>query len=384
MKNNIRIQTLTRDDIEQLAKDNEARKWAVSFYLGIRGDRNFLSVANAALSEGEKKIEAEGQFGESDRKQIHQAFSEIEDELRHRRLTNRTQTIVMFFADDGRKSIYKLPAYIPTRLVVEKDFYVHPFIKSLEKYPRYCVVFLERDRARIFDLFWGEVEHRTEEIISEVPQRMNAARATNRGVDEGKIQNHIEVHINRHLKKVAQDVERFMDENRISYLVIASRRELIERFRGFLPKRLQKKIVGSYHTRTDQDIKNIQKRSLEVIADFEVEKEKKIIARIFEGRDREIPEVALGVEAVLSALYNYKIRTLLIGRNYQEAGFVCTNDHRLSLNQEACPVCSAIGEEVSDITDEIIEGAIKQKADIVHFQFDHEDFDRFGIGAILK
>ena len=384
MKNNIQIQTLTRDDIEQLARNNGAEKWAVSFYLGVRGDRNFLSVANAVLSEGEKKIEADGQFCESERKQIRQVFLKIENELRYRRLTDRTQTIMMFFADNGKKLIYKLPAYIPTKLIVEKDFYVHPLIKSLEKYPHYCVVFLKRDRARIFDLFWGEVEHGAEEIVSEVPQRMNAARATNRGVEERKIQNHIEVHINRHLKKVAQSVELFMDENRIPYLVIASRRELIERFREFLPKRLQKKIVGSYHTRTDQDIKNIQKRSLEVIADFEVKREKQIIAQIFEGRDRENPEVALGVEAVLSALYDYKIRTLLIGRNYQEAGFVCANDHRLSLNQEACPICSAIGEEVSDITDEIIEEAIKQKTDIIHFQFDHKTFDRFGIGAILK
>ncbi|MDD3006021.1 MAG: hypothetical protein PHX30_00340 [Candidatus Pacebacteria bacterium] len=384
MKNNIQIQTLTKDVIEKLTKEKKTKDWAVSFYLGIKGDENFLATANSALSEGEKKIEEGGIFSESERKQIRQAFVEIEKIIRYYRLTDRTQTLVIFFADGGQKEIYKMPVYIPTKMIVERDFYVHPFFKMLGKYPRYCVSFLERDRARIFDLFWGEIEHKEKEIQSEVPQRMNAARATWKGLEERKIQNHIEIHIDRHLQKVARSVEDYMDENRIPYLVIGSRKELIERFKEFLPKRLQRKIVGSYLIRSDQDIQRIKKRSLKVIADFEFEKEREIILQIFDGKDKKIKESVAGVEDVLIALYNYKIRTLVIGKNYQSAGFVCPNDHRILLGEEACPLCSAIGEEVSDITDEIIEEAIMQKMKIVHFQSAHEDFDHFGIGAILK
>lgn len=384
MKNNIQIQTLTKDDIEKLVKEKRSDGWAVSFYLGIRGNQNFLAAMNSTLSEGKRKIEEDGIFSESERKQIKQAFVEIENTLRYYRLTDRTQTLVMFFASGGRKETYKMPAYVPTKLIVERDFYVHPFFKALDKYPRYCVAFLERDRAWIFDLFWGEIEHREEEIHSEVPQRMNAARATNRGVEERKIQNHIEVHIDRHLQKVARSVENYMDKNRIPYLVIGSRKELIERFKAFLPKRLQGKIVGSYLTRSDQDLKQIQKNSLKVIADFEFEKERELVAQISDGIDEKIPEAVAGVEDVLIALYAYKIRTLLIGNNYQAAGFVCPNDHRILLGEEACPACSTLSEEVSDITDEIIEEAMKQKIKIIHFESAHEDFDRLGIGAILK
>jgi hypothetical protein len=98
---------------------------------------------------------------------------------------------------------------------------------------------------------------------------MNAARASWKGLEERKIQNHIEVHIDRHPRKVAQAVERYMEKQRIPYLVIGSHRELTERFSRFLPRAFQKKIVGDYHTRTDQSLKRIQEKSLEVIARYD-------------------------------------------------------------------------------------------------------------------
>jgi rubrerythrin len=384
MKNNIQIRTLTKDDIERLAKDIKVHSWAVSFYLGIRGDRDYLSVMNSALSEGEKKLKAAGDFSEAEMRQIREALREIEDKIRHRRLTARTQTLAAFFADGGRRGIFKLPVYIPTRLVVEKDFYVHPFIKSLEKYPRYCVVFLERDRARIFDLFWGELEHKTEELRSEVPQRMNAARATWKGLEERKIQNHIEIHIDRHLDKVAGAVERYMEKNRIPYLVIGSRRELTLRFQELLSKEVQKKIVGSYLVRTDQSIKRIQEKSLEVIAEHENAKEEEFVRMMEEESSKKVKSAVHGAKNVLGALYDYDVRILLIGRDYAEAGYVCRKNHHPYLRRGNCPICGSPGEKASDIADEIIEEAVRQKARIVHFVFLHPGFDRFGVGAILR
>lgn len=383
MKNNIQIKTLTRKDIEKLLvgrKDD----FAISFYVGIRSDQNFLSVINSFISEKLKEIEKEDKLVLEKQRKIRKTLENMEKTFRSIRLPDKTRTFVIFCTFRGKCSIFKLPVYIPTKLVVEKDFYIHPFIKSLEKYPRYCVVFLERDRARIFDLFWGELDHKTREFRSEVPQRMNAARATWKGLEERKIQNHIEVHINRHLVKVAREVERYMDKNRIPYLVIGSRRELIERFRNFLPKNLQAKIIGSYLVRTDQDIKNIQKRSLEVIENFERNKEERLVDIFVAENSKKAKGAVWGVENVLGYLRDYQIHLLAVGKNYHVAGYVCKQNHHPFFRTGVCPVCGSDGDVVEDIVDEIIEEAIKQKIEIVHFQFLHDNFDRFGLGAILK
>lgn len=384
MKNNIRIRTLTQGDIRRLALFRQGGKWAASFYLGIRAGRDFRSVANSALSEEENRAKGEGIFSKAEIARIHQAFSKVGEILDLMRLPDRTRTLVFFFTDRGVFRAYKLPVYIPTQIVMEKDFYVHPSVKSLDKYPRYAVLFLQRDRARIFDLFWGEIEDRTVEIRSEVPQRMNAARTANRGVDERKVRGHIEVHINRHLEKVAGAVEKFMSKERIPYLVIGSRKELIERFREFLPREMRKKVVGSYLTRADQDVSEIKKRSLEVIGDFEREQEDELADIFLEEAGKKVKGAIAGAENVLGYLRDYQVRTLVIGKDYREAGYVCEDGHHPFLRRGPCPACEGSAISVGDIADEIIEEAVRQKAQIVHFAFPHPDFDRFGIGAILK
>lgn len=384
MKDNIQIRTLTQDDVRRLALSRRNKKWAVSFYLGIRGDRDFRSVANSAISEEEKRIKGEGIFSNAEYARIHQSFAEIQAVLSSRRLPDRTRTLVFFFSDRGAPKMFKLPVYVPTRIVMEKDFYVHPSIKSLDKYPRYAVVCLQRDRASIFDFFWGESEGSPVEVKSEVPQRMNAARATWRGLEERKIQNHIEVHIDRHLGKVAGAVEKFMDGRKVPYLVIGSRKELIERFRGFLPKRLQKKIVGSYLVQSNPSIKRIRDRSLQVIGDFENAQEEGLSEMFLAEADKKAKGAVVGTENVLGYLYDYQIRTLVIARDYLQEGYVCEGKHHPFFRRGLCPVCGSPAAVVGDIADEIIEEAIRQKVRIIHFENEHPGFDRFGIGAILK
>jgi len=384
MKNDIRIRTLTGRDVGRLAVPGDVGSWAVSLYLGIRADQNFTAVANAIFTEEDKKIEDDERFSEADRRRIRAIFARLEQALRLRRLDDHTQTYVAFFPERGRGNLYKLPVYIPSRIAVERDFYVHPFIKSLDKYPRYCVLFLERDRARIFSMFWGEVDEKTQEIRSEVPQRMNAARASWKGLAERRVQNHIEVHIDRHLKKVADAVDRHMAKNRIPYLVLGSRRELIERFQQFLPTQLRKKVVGSYLVRTDQDIKRIEEKSLEVINGFELARENEVIGEIRDGKDKKRLEAVVGVEAVLKALYDYKIRTLVMGGDYRESGYMCEAQQHPFVGPGKCPICSSPAGRVGDIADSILQEAVRQKARIVHFRFQHPDFDHWGVGAILK
>jgi len=383
MKNNIKIRTLTRKDVERLSGHSETKNWAISFYLGIRGDRNFLSVANSVISSKKKGLES-GEFSRDEKVRISRAFKAMEDFLRIIKLPDRTRAFAMFFSDGGVSEIYNLPVYIPTKLVLEKNFFIHPFIKKNREYPRYAVLSLGRDRAKIFNFFWGEFKDSTEEIKSEVPQRMNAARATWKGLEEGKIQNHIEVHINRHLKKVAKAIEKYIKKEEIPYLVIGSRKELIERFSRELSGQTRRKVVGSYFVRSDQSLERIREKSLEVVDGFEFRKEENMVKKIVEGSSKKDKSAVLGAEAVLENLGGYKIRNLVIGKKFMEPGYICVKDQTIYLDKGKCGLCGGDLSEAGDIADEMIEAAFKQKIKVTQFLHSHDDFDKFGIGAILR
>jgi len=387
MKKDIPIDTLTSRDVESLALADKRRKEkriAVSLYLGVKADRDFREVANSLFSEERKRLDKRDDFTKDERDRIDVVFSAIERRLRTMRLPDKTRAFVIFCDDSNARHFYKVPVYIPSRLVVERSWYVHPFVKSLAQYPHYAVVFLERDRARIFNYLWGEVEDESEEILSEVPQRMNTARTANRGVEEKKVRNHIEVHVNRHLKKVAAATEAYMDENEIPFLVIASRKELIARFETFLSGAVRKKIAGSYLTRTDQDMQKIKARSLEVIDGFEYEREEGIIRRLVGGSSKKERSAVLGMEDVLRELENFRILVLAIGKRYTPRGYLCADDQRLYPEEDTNLVCVSPLAAQSDLADEIIEAAIAQGVEIVHFVHEHADFDRHGVGAILR
>lgn len=384
MRRSTQINIPTVADIEQLSVPPKGSRMAISLYLGIRADRDFLAVANSLFSEEGKRIEASRRFSAPDRKKIAAAFGEMESKLRVIKLPDRTRVFAVFFDEKGGFRIYKIPVYIPSKLVVERDFYIHPFIKNLQKYPRYCVVFLARDRARIFDYFWGEVEDETEEIRSSVPQRMNAARASWKGLSEKRILKHIDVHIDWHLKKIADTTDTYMRKNKIPYLVIGSHRELIERFSQYLPVGIRKRVVGSYLIRTDQSLKKIKEKSLETISLFEFEKENEMIGRIVEGNSKKKKGAVLGIEPVLQKLNEYAVHSLVIGKNYAQGGYLCLDNHSVCAYKEGQTLCRTEMDEVSDMADELIQTAIAKRIKIVHFLHDHEDFDQFGIGAILK
>lgn len=383
MKNNIEIKTLDRKDVERLSALNKNRYWAASFYLGVRGDRDFLVSANSFLSEKAKELEKKN-FSRDEKRQIREIFKSIEDKLRVIKLPDRTRTFIIFCNAHRMMKIYKLPMYIPSRLVVERDIYVHPYIKNLRRYPRYAVVFLERDRAKIFEYFWGEVENETAEIRTQVPQRMNAARVDWKGLSEKRIQGHIEVHIDRHLKKVAGAVERYMHKNEISHLIIGSRRELIERFKEHLPTAVRKKVAGSYLVRADQSLDRIKTKSLEVIDRFEMEREEEMIEKLMEGNSKKLKEAVLGAGQVMERLEKYNIHMLVVGKDYRQPGYFDTEKRKIYLSKKEASVSGGGAFKVGDVADELLEIAIERKLRVMHFIHNHEKFDKFGIGAILK
>lgn len=384
MKKDIRIKTLSPADMQEIARRYGEEEPAVSFYLGVRAGQNFLVAANSALSQEKQRLAREKSFTPAERVRLLAILGEIEDYLRAQRLPDRTRSFVIFSRSPRRLESFRLPVYVPTRLLVGRQAFVHPLIRGAQQYPHYAVVVLERDRARLFDVRWGEIETASARIQSEVPQRMNTARAPNRGVEERKIRNHIEVHIDRHLKKVAAAAEDFLSAAGADYLLIGSRRELTGRLEPFLSPPTRAKIVGSFTVRSDESLRLIQARSLEAVRAREARREEELLGKIEEGRSKKNPQAVLGTAAVLGALGRYRVHLLALGRGYTAPGFACVPCGAAALRSGKCRLCGGRLRPAEDIADELLAMALEQGVRIVHFLDPHPDFDRAGVGALLK
>ena len=384
MAKKIEIKSLTKKDIEELSKRKEGEGIAFSLYLGVKAGRNFVSEANSVITNEVKKVEASGVHSKSEKKKISETAGKMKEEIRFIKLPDETRSIIVFCNTKRKSRIYHIPIYIPSKLVIENDFYIHPLVKTLEKYPRYVVVFLERDKARFFSIFLGEIEEISEIMFSDVPQRINAARAEWKGLRETKIQGHIQDHLHRHLKKVSEKTSDYFRKNKFNYLVLGAHRELVEKFKEVLDKKSLKKLIGSYHIRTGYDLNRIKEKSKEVISEHEKQAEVETIKNLFNRSNKEKRSATIEINSVLENFYLHNIDVLVIGKDYKEAGYVCPECHYISPYMKSCLKCKSKMLKTSDMVDEIIEEAVINKIKIKHLFHFHKEFDKFGIGAFLR
>ncbi len=385
-KRNIEIKALSKKGIEELSSRKKTKGVALSLYLGVRSRCNFVSEANSIITNAIKRIEKNESYPQKDKKKIAEMADEMKKEIRFLKLPDETRSIVMFRDTQEIYRIYHIPAYIPSKFVIENNFYIHPLIRALEKYPRSLVVILERDKARFFSVFLGGIEESSEVLHSEVPQEINAARAEWKGLRETKIQGHIQDHLHRHLKKVAEKTEDYFRyrKTKFSHLIIGAHRELVEKFVNVLGEKSRNNLIGSYYIVPDYDLNRIKKKSMEVINERERKVEEKIVKDLFGESSKKKRLAVIEINPVLENFYLRNIRILIIGENYKEPGYTCPECHYISSYLKSCPKCKSKMTKVGDIADEIMEEAVTSKIKIKHLLYPHKEFDKFGVGAFLK
>lgn len=385
MKNNsLQVKDLEKSDLAKLAESKRNGEFALSFYLGLKPEVNFRSEANSMLAGQTEKIKKDKQYSKSAKKKILAMLGLIKKEINFLRLPSETMTLVFFLREKSGIMIYRVPVYIRSKIIVEADYYIHPLISVLENFPSYAAVVLERDKFRFFNIFMGKIEGSSDVSESDVPQRINAARAEWKGLNETRIQRHIADHLARHLKKAALAANDYFFKNKCDYLIIGAHKEYTAKFISFLDKRLAKKVAGTWRILPHYHINRIKTKSMEAVNEYNRKLEEKTVNDLLDSLGEKRWMVAAGIDSVLKNLYLNKIKMLVVGANYKKTGFVCGSCHRISLLGGACLSCGGKTAEASDLADEIIEEAIKNKIKIKQLFYGHKKFDRFGIGAFLK
>lgn len=378
----IEIERLTKKDVEELSKKRGKEKIFFSLYVGVRPGKNFVSEANSVISEALQKAKKEGSYSANDVKRMEKIAKKMKDEIRLLRLPGETRSIVMFCGADRFGKFYHIPSYIPSKFVIESDFYIHPLVEAMENYPKYLVLVLERDKARFFNFFLGEIEEMSAIISSEVPQRIKSAR----GLMESNVQSHIEVHENIHLKKVCKETENYFrfGKNGHSYLIIGAHKDLAEKYSKMLGERSKNKFIGSYPITPNYKIEEIKRKSQKVVEEHEKSLEEKLIEAIFNGAGKKKNSAVLSLESVVENHHLHNVDTFVIGRSYTVPGYVCPKCHYVSSYRKICPKNDIEMIKAGDLIDEVIEEAVANKIKIKLLHYSSEKFDKFGIGAILK
>ncbi len=229
--------------------------------------------------------------------------------------------------------------------------YIAPLIYALDEYERYCVVFINKMRWRLFEVFLGEIQEIMDvfneisvddwrKVTADSPSlRFTAPRpaSSRAGAAVDKFARKIGVWIQKFYKNVARLLEKFVNDHDIGRIILLGVSEETRFFEQYLPRALRDRVVAHLAAlpTPDASVGEVAKRIFPEIERIEREKEVELITQI-----KEQPGV-WGLDNVLDALQMGRLYILVVPWNLDVEAWRCSEAGLVFADEETarefCP-----------------------------------------------
>lgn len=385
--------TVDRKDLRELAQYENRSGAVASLFLNLSEPGRIHTELNSLVRTASKRIEEDDRFDQEQRKSIARLLSDMDRRVRSEIGPETSARLLVVYADvEGLWREIRLPIPLPSSMVVQQNPYTRPLSVLLDEFPRYCVLVADTRNARLFSLHLGDFEEYPDLFIQdEVPDRVRAKKSmavsawgVYSGMGDQRIQRHIQDHVHRHLRHVAERTFDSFKKERFDRLIVAAPDErTLSLLTNHLHSYLRRRVKGEFLARPEDDDQALKDKALETARDVEHQEEQRLMDRLV-GLHFSGGLGVIGLQGVLDALNMGQVHTLVMKADYSIPGYVCPQDHHLSAGEASCPVCGGTLQPMERFPDEIVQEALTQGAEIEHVTVEHEGFDPYGIGALLR
>jgi peptide subunit release factor 1 (eRF1) len=254
-----------------------------------------------------------------------------------------------------------LPRTVRSRIVVGEAAYVRPMLAVLDEYHRSCVVVVDKEWARCWELYQDEMRELTE-FKDRLGKFDNYA-----GGDMDRIRNELS---RRHYRRVVQVLDELFRTARYDLLIIGGHDFEIPAFLEFLTRDLRDRFAGSFRI----DLPTVAAAEVRdgaraVLQRYESDQQQKAVAEVLD-RAAAGGLAAVGVPACLWAGSVAAIQTLLVQEGVTAAGVACEDSGWLALAGDTCPLSGKPTRPATDVIDELIQAVIDEGGSIEHVEAD--------------
>lgn len=374
---------ITREDIRQLAAfQSNGEGCALSFYFQPHTPQNkshkeegilAKDLVRQALREAEQHGKSAGT--REDLERILDVASNLHG--------NRAKAKAVFAA--GREKIWRefdLPPQLPgTQLFVNRRFYLKPLAVLLGAQPTVCVVLVDRQRGRFFDLRLDELTERGG-LFRNLPRGRSEGYS---GYEGGHVERRVANEYKQHYKQVADRLKDELESGLWEKLVIGCHdtnwSELEANLHPYVRQRLLGHFPADVASLTNDQIREHANQALRHALEQRCDQLVREALDQAKGNARGVT----GLRRVLRSLEMGEVQTLLLGENYAARAVECGSCGHLDAHMVAyCPVCGKATRELADVCDAMIPMAIRRDIELFYVKSNPE-FDKVGnIAALLR
>ena len=375
---------ITREEIRQLAQIESPSRCAISFYFQPetpqnKSHREEVILVKDLVRETLRRNERNGN---------HVALRE--DLARVLQIAeglhgNHSRGKVIFACREQGiwRELDTPPRLGHSRIAVSSRFHLRPLVEAHTGMPRTCIALVNRKKSRIFELHETEITQRPDLEFGPAP---HVPRSDGyQGYDAGHRERHVDKQVTQHFKMFAESLLSLYHREKFDALLIGCQDENWPEIEPHLNTNVKQRFRGRFPVdvvaATADDVRQQANRIL--IQDM-LTGQRELVREVI-GEAQRNARGALGLRRVLNALERQEVQTLLIGRDFKAEAVECTNCRHLDTRMvKSCAVCGQETRELHDVSDSLVDLALRNGADIQFVDGDPELEKTGRLGALLR
>jgi peptide chain release factor subunit 1 len=293
---------------------------------------------------------------------------------------------VIVFSDTSENFFWTRDTHVPLRNRARwmDTPYLVPLLEILDEHERYGVVLLDKESARLFTVYLGEIEEHSD-AMAPAPVRRYKASGTDHLLSESRFQHKAATHVHWHAKNVAQMLDKLVDQYALDRLLLGGAVEATSELQHLLSKRVRNRVVERLSLPVKANPQQVLQAALAVEERVEREMERRAVDELIAG-DPHHPS-ALGVDPTVRALCEERVWRLIYEQDFSARGGRCTNCGMLFARAEgSCDYCGAAIKPIDDLLEQMVERVLEQDGQVEKISGDAalRLQKAGGVGAVLR
>jgi len=376
---------MTRDEIRELAAfhaDETKGACALSFYFQPdppqdRSHRREAIVAKDIVKQALKSAAASGKNGS-----LHADLDRVLDLATNLRGNARGKAVFACSAQNFWKE-YELPPHLGgTQIYLQSQFQLKPLAALLGAQPALCVVMVDRQRARFFDLRLDVL--REHGAIVHMLSRSASSYGYN-GYEAGHAERRVAGEALQHFKAVSERLRSDFERGAWERLIVGCHDVNWPELEAHLHPYVKQRLIGRFSA----DVASVSNEEIRdhagaLLNQWITERASTKVSEALEFARANGRGVA-GLRRVLQALETGEVQTIFLTENYSARAVQCPHCGHLDAHLIAsCVACGRRTHELADVCDAIIPIAIQRNIELFYLK-EHDGLDRAGnIAALLR
>jgi peptide chain release factor subunit 1 len=377
--------SITWEQLRELAAFRARHGCAVSLYVGL--DPSVVPTpaelavrTRALLASADRQLdERRPTLGRDERQALARDLERIADWFGREFSREGVRGVAVFAAElDGLFLPLRLPWPVEDEARIGSQLYLAPLVPLVGRGDCALVAYVGRERGDLYRLRGDQLVPLADES-TEVPGRHDQG-----GLSQARYERHIEAIVGRHLREVADALERSVRRLRDVRVVLVGPEETRAAFESLLSPEVRSRIVGWASAEAHADPPVLLEAARPLLDGWRANREEELLARWWEEAARN-GRAAAGWEETLQAASEGRVEVLLVQAGADHPAYVCPACGRAQTLDGCCPLDGATMQPAETGLDLAVHQVLTHGGTVEVLSEERRDLDPVGgVAALLR